>query len=1171
MFTSISARRWWRAGGALAMTGLLMAASAQAAPIQFGGGTYTQNFDTLATSGNNNPWSNGSTLQGWYLFTMANAEVTTYRAGSGSANNGAFYSFGIGTDADRALGGIGSGSVSGYIALALTNTSGRTINALDLAFNGEQWRNGGNTSAQTMVLEYGLGDSFTTVTQWTAVPALHWESPVTGPSAAAVDGNSAGRVPVSGALSNLNWGSQQTLWLRWIERNDTGNDHGLAIDDFSLAAAAAPSGSTFSIAALDADKAEGNAGSTPLTFTVTRSGDTAAAAAVAYAVTGSGTVAANGADFEGGTLPSGTLSFAAGETNKTLTIAVAGDTTAEPDEGFTVTLSSPTPGTLGTATARGIIRNDDTSTGFTKISSVQGSGNATPLPTNQRVTVQGMVTACVPNLSGFVLQATRPDEMDDDPATSEGLFVFYGANMPAFMSGGACPLGTTYQVNGVPGEYNGQTQLGSPNTYTVVYQGSASNLPAPVTIQLPVPDPTVWERYEGMRVKVVAASGRLVVTDNYNLGRYGGLTLAGGGLQTQYTELNAPDTQGNLAWLNAARLNQIQLDDGSSRQNPGLLPGRNGQPLSASNTLRAGDSTDAVIGYLDQFDDGKGTLALHENSYRIQPTAPPMFSGDARPVAHDIPAAIRDAGIKVASVNVLNYFTTLGTANFNTPLGNAMGGRGASNAAEFRRQEDKLVAKLLGLDADVMGLMEIQNNGFATPTGTTSNGKSAIQSLTDALNARAGADVYAFVSGPFKSGSTTVAAAGNDAITGGILYKRNRLTPVGPAAVPDRANLAQYDAFWGPPAQNGNRVPIAQTFQANRVDGSPDRGGEKFTVVVNHFKSKGSATVEQGMDQDDGQGNAYLAREKAAAQLLAWMRTHPTGDADPDPDVLLLGDFNAYSQEKAIKDLVAGGFQKVSSGYSYSFDGLWGSLDHIFASNALQASGQIAGVTKWHINAEEPAVLDYNTEYKSADQVSSYYAADAYRASDHNPLLIGLNLGAARAAPATEFSLPLAGVAGTLSATSCRLAATPTLASAPAAAPAGWQLPYPLLSFQAQDCGQQGSLTMTLTYPQALPAGAQLWKWGPTAANPADHWYTLPARIDGNTVTFTLTDGADGDADRTANGVIVDPVTVGLPLAAPGPGGPGTVAAVPTLHEWSMVLLALLMLGSAAHPQRRRR
>ena len=253
MFTSISARRWWRAGGALAMTGLLMAASAQAAPIQFGGGTYTQNFDTLATSGNNNPWSNGSTLQGWYLFTMANAEVTTYRAGSGSANNGAFYSFGIGTDADRALGGIGSGSVSGYIALALTNSSGAAIDTLNIGFNGEQWRNGGNVAAQPMALEYGFGASFGAVPQWQAAPALGWNSPVTGAAAAGVDGNGAGRVPVSGSLGSLAWAPDQTLWLRWIERNDTGNDHGLAIDDFSLAAAAAPSGSTFSIAALDAD------------------------------------------------------------------------------------------------------------------------------------------------------------------------------------------------------------------------------------------------------------------------------------------------------------------------------------------------------------------------------------------------------------------------------------------------------------------------------------------------------------------------------------------------------------------------------------------------------------------------------------------------------------------------------------------------------------------------------------------------------------------------------------------------------------------------------------------------------------------------------------------------------------------------------------------------------
>ena len=841
---------------------------------------------------------------------------------------------------------------------------------------------------------------------------------------------------------------------------------------------------------------------------------------------------------------------------------MAGDTTAEPDEGFTVTLSNPSAGSVTVATASGTIRNDDASASFTRISAVQGSGDATPLA-GQTVTVQGMLTSCAPNLNGFVLQATRPEEMDGDPATSEGLFVYYGTAAgakPGFVD--SCPTGTTYQVTGRPAEYNGQTQLASPGNYVVAFTGGT--LPAPVKIMLPVAQVSDLERYEGMLVEVASATagGKLVVTDNFTLGRYGNVTLAADGLQMQFTELNAPDTPANLAWLAELKRHQIQLDDRSSAQNPLQVLGRGGNPLSAANTLRAGDGVDRIVGYLDQFDSG---LALHESSYRVQPTVTPVFAGAARPMAADIPAAIRSARVKLASANVLNYFTTLGTASFNTPLGNAIAARGASNATEFTRQQDKIVANLIGLDADVYGLMELQNNGFATPTGTTTDGKSAIKSLTDALNAKAKpGDVFAFSTGPFKSGSGTAAAAGSDAITVGIIYKSNRLTPVGQAVVPDQADLTKYDAFWGPAAQNGNRVPVAQTFQVNQTDGTPDPAGEKFTVVVNHFKSKGSGTVEQGIDRDDGQGNAYLAREKAAAQLLAWLATHPTGDADPD--VLLLGDFNAYSQEKAVKDLIAGGYPKVSSGYSYAFDGLWGSLDHLFASQALVASGQIVGTTKWHINAEEPVVLDYNTDFPKP---ANTYAPDAYRSSDHNPLLIGLNLGVVPA----QFSLPMAGGAGSLlgrlSNTSCQLAALPTLGAAPAAAPAGWRMPYEMLSFQAQGCGQGGSLTLTLTYPQALPAGAQLWKWGPTAADATDHWYTLPAIISGNSVTFSLTDGADGDADRRADGVIVDPVTVGAPLAA-GPGG-GGIAAVPTLGEWALLLMGLLLMGSAAHPQRRRR
>ncbi len=119
---------------------------------------------------------------------------------------------------------------------------------------------------------------------------------------------------------------------------------------------------SLSIAALSADKVEGPSGSTAFTFTVTRGGNTSIATSASWAAAGSGANPAAGSDFVGGVMPSGTVSFAAGETSKTITVNVAGDTVGEPDEGFTVTLSNPaTSTTIGTATASGTIRNDDTS------------------------------------------------------------------------------------------------------------------------------------------------------------------------------------------------------------------------------------------------------------------------------------------------------------------------------------------------------------------------------------------------------------------------------------------------------------------------------------------------------------------------------------------------------------------------------------------------------------------------------------------------------------------------------------------------------------------------------------------------------------------------------------------------------------------------------------------
>jgi PEP-CTERM motif len=216
------------------------------------GFTYSQNFDSLTTSTTAVPWVNNSTLPGWSLFISTLADAPTIAADTGSSNAGTFRSFGSSGSGDRALGGLASGgsyfgspasgAVAGYIALAFTNNSGVNIDGFTLGFAGEQWRNGGNTSAQPMTLEFGLGASLGTVSSWAAPGGtFDYSSPVVGSTAAAVDGNMAGRVAgLGGSVTPLTWAPGDTLWIRWIERNDSGNDHGLAIDDLTFSITAVP-------------------------------------------------------------------------------------------------------------------------------------------------------------------------------------------------------------------------------------------------------------------------------------------------------------------------------------------------------------------------------------------------------------------------------------------------------------------------------------------------------------------------------------------------------------------------------------------------------------------------------------------------------------------------------------------------------------------------------------------------------------------------------------------------------------------------------------------------------------------------------------------------------------------------------------------------------------------
>jgi len=400
------------------------------------------------------------------------------------------------------------------------------------------------------------------------------------------------------------------------------------------------------------------------------------------------------------------------------------------------------------------------------------------------------------------------------------------------------------------------------------------------------------------------------------------------------------------------------LDDASTAQNrdPITYPAPG---LSAANTLRAGDTLPTgVTGVLDQRFD----------LYRIQPVGVINWTqSNARPAT---PPAVGGT-LRVAGANMLNYFTTLDTGG--TPCGPAGGQacRGANTSQELTRQQAKLVQELKGLNADVIGLMEIENALTDVP----------LQTLRDALNTASGGTPYEIIAtGPL----------GSDAIRVGLLYRKANVTPVG-------AFQTNTDATF-------SRPPVAQTFQDNSTR-------EKFSVVVNHFKSKGCGGAS-GADQDQGDGQGcYNARRVAQATLLlSFINGVVIPNSGNDPDVLIIGDLNAYAREDPVTTLRNGGYTDLVSkyrgagGYSYLFDGQAGYLDHALASASLTA--QATGTDEWHINAAEPVSLDYNTEFKSAGQQASLYAADPYRAADHDPVIVGLGLCPAAANP-TDLAIAL--------------------------------------------------------------------------------------------------------------------------------------------------------------------
>lgn len=223
----------------LAAAGLLCGAAAAQATILVTTPSfvYSENFDSLVSAPA--AFVNDSTLPGWSLFRSAG--VMSLLQGNGSSGTGGHYSFGNLGAIERALGSIASGgTATNYIVGAFTNGTGLTITDFTAAFAGEQWRNGGNTAVHTLPAEYGFGATYAGVTWAPLAATFTVSSLVNTATAAPVDGNLAGRTTGLGGTVLTNWTAGDTLWLRWVDVNDAGNDHGLAIDDFSLRVTAVP-------------------------------------------------------------------------------------------------------------------------------------------------------------------------------------------------------------------------------------------------------------------------------------------------------------------------------------------------------------------------------------------------------------------------------------------------------------------------------------------------------------------------------------------------------------------------------------------------------------------------------------------------------------------------------------------------------------------------------------------------------------------------------------------------------------------------------------------------------------------------------------------------------------------------------------------------------------------
>ncbi|MEL7644202.1 MAG: ExeM/NucH family extracellular endonuclease, partial [bacterium] len=709
------------------------------------GAAYTQDFNTLAITGT----TNTNLPPGWFLYETGTSSLNngSYGAGTGSNNAGDTYSFGAAGNIERAFGGLLSGTLNPTIGAQFTNNTGGIITSLDIGYIGEQWRLGysGRTENDRLDFQYSLDAASLSTGTWTDFDALDFVAPVSTGTVGAKNGNSIEfRTALSSNITGLTIPVGTTFWIRWKDFNAYSSDDGLAVDDLTLTA-------NSYIPVVDptptvSSTIPGNGAvnipinqNISLTFSedVNVTGDWFDLSCL---TSGDHTAIVSGGPTTFVLNPSTDLAFA-----ETCTLTIHAAQVADAD-------SNDPPDNMAADQSFSFTTMDDVcSLGYTPAFSIQGSGLTSPM-SGTTVTTQGVVVGDYegPGYGGFYLQEMTGD---GDPATSDAIFIYHGYTL------NTVNVGDVVRVTGKVSEYYSQTQVSATSPTSVVYCGTGTVAPTDVT--LPFTSATQPEQYEGMLVRL---SQTMYVTEHYELGRYGDVLVSANGRLQQPTNVEEPG-EAALALQAANDLNQIVIEDAKTGQNADpIVLAREGLPLSASNTLRGGDTATGLVGVLN----------YTYSKYRVRPIY--ALGGyvnfeptNLRPEA--APELAEGSRLRVAGMNLLNFFNTF-TGCTNGVDGDLTGCRGAENQVEYDRQLPKTVAAIVGTNADVIGLVELENDGYGPD--------SAIQALVDALNAATAPDTYAFID--VDAGTGQINALGLDAIKVGMIYRTASVIPVGTTA-----------------------------------------------------------------------------------------------------------------------------------------------------------------------------------------------------------------------------------------------------------------------------------------------------------------------------------------------------------------------------------------------------